>query len=171
MEAKSLAFALSFCAIIYSGARIVAQRSSGYPFVFEPQSQQYADAIKAAEEKNGVPFGLLASLLRQESGFNKDAFNAESGAMGIAQFLAGTAKDMNINPYDPYQSIDGAARYLVVISNYLGGSAGWRDIIGAYNWGMGNMRQYLRGGGGAPPLETQIYMAKVYDSWNLFSWT
>lgn len=46
----------------------------------------------------------------QESGFNPNVGNSSAGAIGIAQFMPGTAQGMGIDPRDPQQALDASAR-------------------------------------------------------------
>lgn len=56
-----------------------------------------------------VPPQILQWQLGQESGWRSDARNGN--AVGIGQFMPGTAKQFGIDPTDPYQSITAAAKY------------------------------------------------------------
>ena len=61
----------------------------------------------------GVPANLFAAQLMQESSLNPNAFNASSGASGIAQFTPGTAAQFGVtNPFDPTQAVPAAAGYM-----------------------------------------------------------
>lgn len=95
----------------------------------------YDKWINQYAEQYGVPANLLSSLLETESGYNKDAVS-EAGAIGIAQFTPSTAEGMGIDPHDPQQSIEGAARYL---SDMYGKYHDWHTALEAYNGGEGNI--------------------------------
>lgn len=121
--------------------------------------EKYKYAIAAAEQAHGIPDGLLARLLYQESRYRSDIIDgttrSSAGALGIAQFIPATAADMGINPLDPFQSIEGAARYLKIQYNSFGD---WRLALAAYNAGPGNVRKH----NGIPPFtETQKYVAEI----------
>lgn len=120
---------------------------------------QYADAIAQAESTHGIPRDILARLLWQESRYRPDiitgAVRSPAGALGIAQFMPATAREMGIDPLDPWQAIDGAARYL---SQLYGQFGTWAQALAAYNWGPGNVR---RKGLGAAPAETRNYFASI----------
>ncbi len=130
-----------------------------------PGEQPYAGVIVAAEEQNGIPPRLLASLLYQESRFRADIVEGRTrsavGAMGIAQFMPATAVEWlgsveaALNPED---AILGAGRYL----KWLYGRHGsWRLAVAAYNYGTGNVAKKAES---QWPDETRNYVAKVYDS-------
>ena len=120
---------------------------------------QYQDAIAAAEQSNGLPKDMLARLLWQESRYRDDiisgAKRSPAGAIGIAQFMPGTARDMGIEPSDPWQSISAAARYLAQQYKRFGD---WASALASYNWGPGNVSRY---GVGRAPAETQNYVAQI----------
>lgn len=107
------------------------------------------------EAKFGLPVGLLRSVATVESGGNPYA-QSKAGAKGLFQFMPGTAKDLGINPLDPSQAAEGAAKYLRQLLNQTGGNL--EDALAAYNWGIGNVKSRGRG---ASPLETQMYVPKV----------
>lgn len=69
----------------------------------------------SASQKYGVPFNVLMGLAEQESSFNPTAIGVPTKygrAKGLMQYIDSTASSMGINPYDPVQSIDAAARQL-----------------------------------------------------------
>lgn len=72
---------------------------------------QYDGLLDQAERKYGLPSGLLHGLMRTESGGNPNAVSSK-GAVGLMQFMPATAKQFGIDPRDPAQAIDGAARYM-----------------------------------------------------------
>lgn len=119
----------------------------------------YLDTIAAAETANGLPAGLLARLLYQESRYRPDiitgAVKSPAGAVGIAQFMPATAKDMGVDPLDPVSAINGAARYVRQLFDITGS---WAGALGAYNWGVGNVKR--KGLSKAPP-ETRAYIAQI----------
>lgn len=68
-----------------------------------------------AARKHRIPVNILAGLASQESGFNPLAIGEPTKwgrAKGLMQYLDSTAEGMGINPFDPVQSIDAAARQL-----------------------------------------------------------
>lgn len=116
---------------------------------------QYDAIIAQASKQYGVPASLLSSLLLHESHFNPNA-KSPAGALGIAQFMPGTAKALGIDPLNPNQAIPGAANYLQQKYNEF--NHNWNNALAAYNAGSGAVHQY----GGIPPYkETQDYVRNI----------
>lgn len=75
----------------------------------------YMEHFTAAAQRYGVPVNVLMGLAQQESRFNPTALGTPTQwgrAKGMMQYLDSTAAGMGINPYDPAQSIDAAAKQL-----------------------------------------------------------
>lgn len=103
---------------------LVQQPSYGLPdWAQRPQAQTvntggavpFQAEFLSASQKYGVPFNVLMGLAEQESSFNPTAIGVPTKygrAKGLMQYIDDTASRMGINPYDPVQSIDAAARQL-----------------------------------------------------------
>jgi len=90
---------------------------------------QYTPLTQKYGAEYGVDPTLLDALIWRESGGNPMATNGS--AMGLTQFTPIAMAQYGVsNPYDPAQSIKGAAEYL---SNYS--SAGVAGALQAYNAG------------------------------------
>lgn len=128
-------------------------------FALPQTAQQYADAIRTAEQANGIPESLLGRVLYQESRFRPDIISGQTrspvGAVGIAQFMPATAAEWGVNATDPYSSIDGAGRYLRWLYERLGS---WEKALAGYNWGIGNVQ---RQGLEKAPAETRAYVSEI----------
>jgi hypothetical protein len=70
----------------------------------------YSQLIESAAKRYRVPAGPLLAMANIESNGNPSAVNKETGATGLFQFLPATAKAYDIDPTDPAQSADAAAR-------------------------------------------------------------
>ncbi len=73
------------------------------------------DMFTTSAKKYGVPKSVLMALAQQESGYKTDAVGQDTPygkAKGIMQYLDSTAKKLGIDPFDPKQSIDAAAKQL-----------------------------------------------------------
>lgn len=115
------------------------------------------DMARSAAQRNGVPEELFLRLVHQESRFNKNA-KSHKGALGLAQLMPDTARVLGVDPNDPYQNLDGGARYLAQQYKAFGS---WRLALAAYNAGPEAVRKY----GGVPPYaETKNYVAVIWGS-------
>lgn len=113
----------------------------------------YAELFNAAGAKYGVSPRLLASVAKVESSFDPKAVSS-AGAVGLMQFMPGTAQSMGVNPTDPASSVDGAARMLSgLFEKYH--TAG--QALAAYNAGAG----WLDRAGGEPVGGPMEYARKV----------
>ncbi len=136
--------------------------------------KKFAPYIAAAEKKHGIPTGLLHRLIKAESSFKTNIINglekSPKGALGIAQFMPDTAKQelgSERAALDPLIAIDGAARYLKKIYNYVGKD--WTKTVAGYNWGMGAVKNFYEKGYWVSkgkriytlPEETRLYVAKI----------
>lgn len=113
-------------------------------------------AIAAAyARKYGINPRYFVNQIRAESNFDPDA-RSPAGATGIAQIMPGTAQGWGVNPNNPREALDAAARNM---SRYLHSYDGdWRKALAAYNAGPGAVQQY----GGVPPYaETQNYIKRI----------
>jgi len=114
----------------------------------------YAALFDAAERRYGLPTGLLAAVAKVESDFQPDAVSP-AGAVGLMQLMPGTAAALGVDPRDPAQAIDGAARLL---AGELAKYGSLPLALAAYNAGGPAVDRY----NGIPPYpETQQYVQKV----------
>lgn len=101
---------------------------------------------------------LLAAIAETESNFDPTAVSP-AGAQGLMQFMPATAREMEVDPWDPASAVDGAARYMRTSLDQFGEP---ELAIASYNAGRGAVSRY----GGIPPFtETQSYVRKVVDAW------
>lgn len=116
---------------------------------------QYVSLARDAARKNNVPEDLFLRLIQQESNWKPKA-RSHKGAIGLAQLMPFTAKDLGVNPHDPAQNLEGGARYLSTQYKTFGS---WPLALAAYNAGPGAVRKY----GGVPPFrETKNYVKKIW---------
>lgn len=83
--------------------------------VVDPGNVPFQADFSSASQKYGVPVNVLMALAQQESSFNPTALGQPTKwgrAKGLMQYLDSTAAGMGINPYDPRQAIDAAAKQL-----------------------------------------------------------
>lgn len=111
-------------------------------------------ALKRAGLSKADWRATFAALVKQESGFNPKAIGPK-GAIGLGQLMPGTAKELGVDPHDPAQNLDGAARYLLAQLSEFGSL---RLALAAYNAGPHRVRQY----GDVPPFkETRNYVQAI----------
>jgi hypothetical protein len=129
--------------------------------LFLPASDYVAIARQAAISA-GIPPNYFVLQIKRESNFNPNAVSP-AGAVGIAQFLPSTAAGLGINPYDPIESLYGAARYMARLNSSYGGD--YAKALAAYNAGSANVNRAVDRGGANwlayMPLETQHYVHAI----------
>lgn len=107
-----------------------------------------------AAQRYNVPVALLTSVAKAESAFNPSAISS-AGAVGLMQLMPATARGLGVDPRNPAQAIDGAARLLAGHLDKFGSTS---LALAAYNAGPGAVQRY----GGVPPYrETQQYIQRV----------
>jgi len=107
---------------------------------------------RATAQKYNIDPDLFSRMISAESAGNPNAVSTK-GAMGMAQLMPGTAQDLNVDPKDPYQNIEGGARYLKQQLDRFGDP---KKALAAYNWGPENVAQ------GKPwPKETTDYVGRI----------
>jgi len=99
--------------------------------------------------------GLLKAVMHAESAGNPGAVSPK-GARGLFQFMPDTAQAYGIDPDDPHQAADGAARMFADLSKQFNGDV--PQMLAGYNWGSGNLTKH---GLDKAPEETRNYIAKI----------
>jgi len=97
--------------------------------------QDYIDKVGG---KYGIPTDIFRGLIATESGYNPNADNPASSAYGYTQLLKGTAQDLGVNRFDPYQNLDGGAKYLAQQYAKFGN---WNTAVAAYYQGPGSVEK------------------------------
>lgn len=125
--------------------------------------EKFRSLIEQAAHRNRLDAALLAAVVHVESGGNPQAVSP-AGAQGLTQLIPATAQRFGVNdPFDPAQSLDGAARYLRGLLGQFGGDVS--KALAAYNAGEGNVKKY----GGIPPFaETQAYVPAVLAAYDTY---
>ena len=110
--------------------------------------------FEQAGQRYHVSSDLLAAVAQAESSFNPRAVSP-AGARGLMQLMPATARSLGVDPNNPAQAVDGAARLL---SQNLKSFGSTSLALAAYNAGAGAVTRYH----GIPPYaETRSYVAKV----------
>lgn len=98
---------------------------------------------------------LFCALVEAESSYNPTAVSPK-GAYGLGQLMPDTARALGVDPRDPSQNLDGAARYLLA---QLGTFKDINLALAAYNAGPHRVVEYS----GIPPFaETRDYIARIH---------
>lgn len=121
-------------------------------------------AIERAAGQHGLDPHFLARLLWKESLFEPGAISPV-GAMGIAQFMPGTAEMVGLDdPFNPAKAIEASARYLRKLTDGFG-NIGLAAV--AYNGGENRAARFVAQGGSLP-WETQDYVQAItgITAWN-----
>lgn len=121
--------------------------------------QQGGDVVSDAEQRFGIPAGLLGAVISKESSGNPNAMSGK-GAIGLTQVMPNTARGMGYDPEDlkrnPAMQVEAGARYLKQMIDAHDGNVS--AALAAYNWGPGNVQKYLRGEKTQVPTETVNYV-------------
>lgn len=96
------------------------------------RKSRYVTMARAVAAKYGLPPRIFLSMVEHESGWDPAAISPV-GAVGLGQIMPGTARTLKIDPFDPRQNLDGAARHLKAMQRQAGN---WRDALRAYNQGF-----------------------------------
>jgi hypothetical protein len=137
-----------------------APRKPTAEFTGKVGSSPYDAEFSRAEKKYGLPVGILKSIAAVESNFNPNAISS-AGAIGLMQFIPDTAKRYGIDPKDPAQSIDGAARLLKDNLKMFDGDL--PSAVAAYNAGPRHAK-LVNEGKAKPFAETADYVSKVFQA-------
>lgn len=119
--------------------------------------------IERAATDNRLDPNFLARLLWKESLFEPAAVSP-AGALGIAQFMPGTARIRKLDdPFNPAKAIHASAAYLAFLANGLG-NIGLAAV--AYNGGEARAARFFNGGE-VLPYETQDYVQAItgHNAW------
>jgi hypothetical protein len=110
--------------------------------------------LARVEQRHRLPCGLLGAIVQVESG-GKPHRISPAGAMGPLQLIPPTARALGVSdPFDPEESLDGAARYL---HTQLAAFHSIRLAAAAYNAGPGAIVGHRVPQNG----QTEIYVDRV----------
>ena len=119
-----------------------------------PRGGAHARLAVRAAKRHAIPEDLFLALVARESRWRSDAVS-HKGAVGLAQLMPDTARDLGVDPSDPAQNLDGGARYLRMMYDRFGS---WRLALAAYNAGP----EAVAAHDGVPPFaETRAYVAAL----------
>lgn len=147
---------------VIEGTPIGETESDEKPTVKIPE--EYREAVDQSASTAGLPVGIIAAQIEQESGWNPKA-TSPVGARGIAQFMPGTWEEWGNgkDPFDPFAGLDAQGRYMKYLGETIADLATNEQekiqfTLAAYNAGAGNVQKY----GGIPPFaETRHYVQTI----------
>lgn len=127
------------------------------------QSRDFAKHLLVNATRWKLDANMLVALVSVESAWHTHA-RSWAGAIGLGQLMPGTAATLHVDPADPYQNLQGAARYLYgLLSKYRDKPNRYALTFAAYNAGPRAVAEF----GGIPPFaETQNYVVKVMSAWH-----
>ena len=113
--------------------------------------------VETSAKVEGLPVDFFTRLIWRESAFRPQAVSP-AGAMGVAQFMPGTASERGLaDPFDPAAAIPASAKLLGELSTRFGNLG---LAAAAYNAGPNALANWLAGKG-AMPFETQDYVLAI----------
>jgi soluble lytic murein transglycosylase-like protein len=117
--------------------------------------QAYKAKVAELARRFDLSASLIEALVWQESRWRADAVS-HAGARGLAQLMPGTARELGVNPDDPFANLEGGARYLREQLDRFDGDL--ERALAAYNAGPGRV---IRANGIPRIRETQHYVAAI----------
>ncbi len=116
---------------------------------------RYSAKIAELAARFDLSASLLEAVVWQESRWRENAVSPV-GARGLAQLMPGTARYLGVDPADPFQNLEGGARYLREQLDRFDGNL--EKALAAYNAGPGRVER----AGGIPNIrETKQYVAAI----------
>ena len=114
----------------------------------------YRQAARDAASRYGIDPEMFLRLIQQESSFRPDVVSPK-GAIGLGQLMPATAQELGVDPRDPLQNLEGAAKYF---SQQLKRFGSPELALAAYNAGPTRVARLGR----VPNIaETQNYVKTI----------
>jgi len=131
------------------------------------RASKWLPALRAAEVAHGIPTDLLARIAYQESSWRPEVIDGTvssgPGALGLMQLMPQYFSSVRVPvPFtdgDTAAQIEQAATELARLYRVFGD---WQLAVAAYDWGQGDVSDYLAGTKDMP-TETQNYVAHVFS--------
>jgi LysM repeat protein len=139
-----------------AGTTTQAAAAVGPPAPLPTTGNDLRDYARQAAVKAGIDPDIFERQIQRESQFRTDQ-TSSAGAVGIAQLVPKYYP--GVDPRNPYQSLDAAAR--TDAENLAKYNGDWAKTLAAYNAGAGAVAQ----AGGIPPYpETQQYVHEILEN-------
>ena len=117
--------------------------------------EAYSAKVRELAERFDLSPALIEAVVWQESRWRVNAVSPK-GAQGLAQLMPGTARDLGVDASDPFENLEGGARYLREQLDRFDGNL--ELALAAYNAGPHRVER----AGGIPNIrETQAYVAAI----------
>lgn len=137
------------------GHKVTIEADSPDVAIQGAQRWDLEDYATSEAQKAGLNPDLVLKQMKVESAGNPKA-RSPKGALGPMQLMPGTAKELGVDPNDPYQNITGGVTYLRKQLDAFNGDEA--KALAAYNAGPGAVRR----AGGVPAYpETQAYVKNI----------
>ena len=147
------------------GSRASKELASPAPAAIPQVSDQERSAIrqklKAACDRRGLDYNLVASLVHAESGFRQNTIS-KKGAIGLMQLLPETARRFGVSdPWDLDQNIEAGTAFLAFLQGLYPGEIPL--VLASYNAGENAVGKY---GNKIPPYaETVRYVFRILEDY------
>lgn len=157
----SLAVILLVSAASQLGGNARAQTVPAVPSKSASIADPYAEIVREAAQRFGVPSSWISAVMAIESGGDVLAVSSQ-GAMGLMQIMPATwtglraRYSLGADPYEPRDNILAGAAYLREMHDRYGSPG----FLAAYNAGPARYDEYLATGRELP-METQLYVAML----------
>lgn len=129
-------FCLLALALVATGGTVTL----GTPLASSPairaSGASYMQMARADAVAAGIDPAIFVRQINEESGFNPAAVSP-AGAIGIAQFMMATAAPLGIDPWNPEQSLRGAAQLMRRYLDTYNGN--WAMALTCYDAGCGTL--------------------------------
>ena len=140
---------------------LVTARSEGHAGEAEPTSDNalptLCGIVEASARAESLPLNFFIRLIWRESAFQPRAVSP-AGAMGVAQFMPGTAAERGLaDPFDPAAAIPASAKLIGELRGRFGNLG---LAAAAYNAGPNATANWLDGKA-TLPFETQDYVLAI----------
>jgi hypothetical protein len=168
---RLIVFVLLALVSLAANAQVTPEGSGVEPRAEKSETQQsLCLLLESAAHANDLPTEFFVRLVWQESRFRPDAIGpvTRNGkhALGIAQFMPGTATERNLlDPMNPVQALPKAAEFLKELRRQFGNLG---LAAAAYNAGATRIREWVSGKASIPS-QTRAYVYAItgatVDEW------
>ncbi len=144
-----------------NASKALASPSAQIPKVSIAARAEIRRKLRAACERHGLDYDLVASLVKAESGFQNYTLS-KRGAIGLMQLMPDTARRFGVkDPWNLDQNIEGGTSFLAVLHGLFPNNVPL--VLAAYNAGENAVAKY---GNKIPPYaETVRYVFAILEDY------